>query len=304
MNENFLINRFFKNRPKSYGNFLALIGVLILTPDTMVMRFSNLDRWPLMGWRGVLMGITLLIFWRLFQFSNTEKKISSIYSWQGIIVIFAFAINSVTFTLGIQETSVMVVLTAVATMPVFAAILSIFLMNESQGWGGWLTIIASMVGVLIVVSDGNNAVGQPEGSTLLGAIFGCITASGLALAFTMIRKYRELEVIPAAAIGSLISGIFGFLLSAEGSIFTAPVWTILTMGVLILPVSFGLISIAPRYTTSSIVSLVMLLEMVIGPFWVWIAIGERPSITMILGAFLVITVISFHIIRTQFYLKQ
>ena len=304
MNKNLFINRFFKNRPKSYGNFLALIGVLILTPDTMVMRFSNLDRWPLMGWRGFLMGITLLIFWRLYQFSNTGKNISSIYSWQGIIVIFAFAINSMTFTLGIQETSVMVVLTAVATMPVFAAILSIFLMNESQGWCGWLTIIASMVGVLIVVSDGNNAVGQPEGSTLLGAIFGCITASGLALAFTMIRKYRELEVIPAAAIGSLISGIFGFLLSAEGSIFTAPVWTILTMGVLILPVSFGLISIAPRYTTSAIVSLVMLLEMVIGPFWVWIAIGERPSITMILGAFLVITVISFHIIRTQFYLKE
>ena len=304
MNENFLINRFFINRPKSYGNFLALIGVLILTPDTMVMRFSNLDRWPLMGWRGFLMGITLLIFWRFFQFSNQEKKISSIYSWPGIIVIFAFAINSVTFTLGIQETSVMVVLTAVATMPVFAALLSVFLMKESQGWGGWATIIFAMVGVIIVVSDGNNAIGQPEGSTVLGAIYGCITAAGLALAFTMVRKYRELEVIPAAAIGSLLSGIFGFLLSAEGTIFTAPIWTILTMGVLILPISFGLISIAPRYTTSAIVSLVMLLEMVIGPFWVWIAIGERPSITMILGAFLVITVISFHIIRTQFYLKE
>ena len=250
------------------------------------------------------MGVTLLIFWRFFQFSNRGNNISSIYSWQGIIVIFAFAINSVTFTLGIQETSVMVVLTAVATMPVFAALLSVFMMNESQGWGGWLTIFASMIGVLIVVSDGNNAVGQPEGSTVLGAIYGCITASGLALAFTMVRKYRELEVIPAAAIGSLLSGIFGFLLSADGTIFTAPVWTILTMGVLILPVSFGLISIAPRYTTSAIVSLVMLLEMVIGPFWVWIAIGEKPSITMVLGAFLVITVIFFHIIRTQFYLKE
>ena len=114
MNENFLTNRFFKNRPKSYGNFLALIGVLILTPDTMVMRLSNLDRWPLMGWRGVLMGITLLILWSLFQSSNKGKKISSIYNWQGVVVILAFGINSVTFTLGIQETSVMVVLTAVA----------------------------------------------------------------------------------------------------------------------------------------------------------------------------------------------
>ena len=304
MNENFIINRFFKNRPKSYGNFLVLIGVLILTPDTMVMRFSNLDRWPLMGWRGVLMGITLLIFWSLFQHSKAFKKINSIFSWQGIIIIISFAINSVTFTLGIQETSVMVVLTSVATMPVFAAIFSVFLMNESQGWGGWATIIFAMLGVIVVVSDGNNAIGQPNGSSILGAVYGCITASGLALAFTMARKYRELEVIPAAAIGALLSGIFGFLLSSEDSIFIAPLWTIITMGVLILPVSFGLISIAPRYTTSAIVSLVMLLEMVIGPFWVWIAVGERPSTTMIIGAFLVVTVIFFHIIRTQFYLKE
>ena len=304
MNENFLTNRFFKNRPKSYGNFLALIGVLILTPDTMVMRLSNLDRWPLMGWRGVLMGITLLILWSLFQSSNKGKKISSIYNWQGVVVILAFGINSVTFTLGIQETSVMVVLTAVATMPVFAAFFSVFFMKESQGLAGWATIIFAMVGVVIVVSDGNNAIGHPEGSSLLGAIYGCITASGLALAFTMARKYRELEIIPAAAIGSLLSGIFGFILSAENSIFTAPIWTIVSMGILILPVSFGLISIAPRYTTSAIVSLIMLLEMVIGPFWVWIAIGEKPSITMILGAFLVITVIFFHITRTQFYLKE
>ena len=299
-----LINRFFKNNPKSFGNFLALIGVLILTPDTMVMRFSNLDRWPLMGWRGVLMGISLLIIWRLFLFSYAEKKWSTIFTWQGLIVIIAFSINSITFTLGIQETSVMVVLTALATMPLFAAILSSFMMNEAQGRTGWLTISAAMLGVAVVVSDGNNAVGQPEGSTVLGAIYGCITAFGLALAFTMARKYRDLEVVPAAAFGALISGIIGFYFSAEDSIFKAPIWTLFSMGIVILPISFAFLSIAPRYTTSAIVSLVMLLEMVIGPFWVWFGIGERPSMIMIFGAFLVIAVISFHIIRTQFYLNQ
>ena len=304
MNVNLLINRFFKNNPKSFGNFLALIGVLILTPDTMVMRFSNLDRWPLMGWRGVLMGISLLIIWRLFLFSYAEKKWSTIFTWQGLIVIIAFSINSITFTLGIQETSVMVVLTALATMPLFAAILSSFMVNEAQGRTGWLTIFAAMLGVAVVVSDGNNAVGQPEGSTVLGAIYGCITAFGMALAFTMARKYRDLEVVPAAAFGALISGIIGFYFSADDSIFKAPIWTLFSMGIVILPISFAFLSIAPRYTTSAIVSLVMLLEMVIGPFWVWFGIGERPSMIMIFGAFLVIAVISFHIIRTQFYLNQ
>ena len=297
----YFFDRFFKNYPKRFGTFLALIGVLVITPDTMIMRFSNLDRWPLMGWRGVLMGIVLLIIWKLFLNSNAEKEWRTLYTCQGVIIISAFAVNAITFTLGIKETSVMVVLTTLATMPVFAAILSSFMMHETQGWIGWLTIIAAMVGVAIVVSDGNNAIGQPEGSTILGAIYGAFTALGLALAFTMARKYPNLGVVPAAAVGALISGVIGFSLSAEGSVFNAPIWTVFTMGVVILPVSFTCLSLAPRYPTSATVSLVMLLEMVIGPFWVWFVIGEKPSIIMVIGACFVIVVIAFHIIRTQIY---
>ena len=297
----YFFERLIKNYPKRFGTFLALIGVLILTPDTMIMRISNLERWPLMGWRGILMGITLLIIWRFFLNSQPEKEWRSLYTWQGLVVILAFSINSIFFTLGIIETSVMLVLTALATMPIFAAILSSFMLSETQGWLGWLTIIAAMIGVSIVVSDGNNAVGQPEGSAILGAIYGAITAFGLALTFTMARKYPDLGVVPAGAVGALVSGIIGFALSTEGSIFNAPIWTLFTMGVVILPVSFAFLITAPRYTTSAIVSLIMLLEMVIGPFWVWFGIGERPSMIMIIGAFLVIAVIAFHIIRTQFY---
>ena len=135
----------------------------------------------------------------------------------------------------------------------------------------------------------------------MGAAYGVITAFGLALAFTMTRKYRDLEVVPAAAVGALISGIIGFAFSTKGSIFNAPIWTVFTMGVVILPVSFAFLIIAPRYTTSAIVSLIMLLEMVIGPFWVWFGIGERPSLIMIFGGCIVIVVIAFHIVRTQFY---
>ena len=299
-----LFDQNFKKYPKGFGIFLSIIGVMILTPDTMVMRFSNLDQWPLMGWRGVLMGVTLMLIWLFILKPSVEKELRTLYSWKGVVVIFAFSINSIFFTLGILETSVMLVLTALATMPVFAAILSSFMLKEAQGWLGWLTIIAAMVGVTIAVSDGNNAIGQPEGSIILGALFGAITAFGLALTFTMARKYPDLAVLPGGAIGALISGIIGFALSSLEGVFNAPIWTVLCMGVIILPVSFTCLIIAPRYTTSAIVSLIMLLEMVIGPFWVWIGIGERPSIMMIFGSFLVLVVIAFHIFRTQFSIPQ
>ena len=42
--------------PQRFGTLLALIGVLVLTPDTLVIRLSGLERWALMGWRGILMG--------------------------------------------------------------------------------------------------------------------------------------------------------------------------------------------------------------------------------------------------------
>jgi drug/metabolite transporter (DMT)-like permease len=299
-----LFDQNFKKYPKGFGIFLSIIGVMILTPDTMVMRFSNLDQWPLMGWRGVLMGVTLMLIWLFILKPSVEKELRTLYSWKGVVVIFAFSINSIFFTLGILETSVMLVLTALATMPVFAAILSSFMLKEAQGWLGWLTIIAAMVGVSIAVSDGDNAIGQPEGSIILGALFGAITAFGLALTFTMARKYPDLAVLPAGAIGALVSGIIGFALSSVEGVFNAPIWTVLCMGVIILPVSFTCLIIAPRYTTSAIVSLIMLLEMVFGPFWVWIGIGERPSIMMIFGSFLVLVVIAFHIFRTQFSIPQ
>ena len=71
------------------------------------------------------------------------------------------------------------------------------------------------------------------------------------------------------------------------------------MGMIILPISFTCLNLAPRYTTSAIVSLLMLLEMVIGPFWVWLGVGEQPTIIMISGAAFVALVLAMHIVRSQ-----
>ena len=72
------------------------------------------------------------------------------------------------------------------------------------------------------------------------------------------------------------------------------------MGSVILPLSFTLLLISAKYTSSAVVSLIMLLEMVIGPFWVWLGVGEQPSFVMVGGGFLVLIAIIFHITFTQF----
>ena len=279
----------------SKGIFLAFIGVLILTPDTLFMRLSELERWQMVGWRGVLMGVTLFVIWLLVMKKNPRKELVSLVSIPGILVMFSMAFNSINFTLGVAETSIMVVLTALATMPLFAAFLSVFLLNERQPLLGWAILILAIIGVGIVVNDGSNATNIPDGSVILGGFYGLMTALGLAFTFTLARKYEWLAVIPATCIASLISGIIAFYVSPEGGIdFSAPI-SVIMMGVIICPFSFALLLIAPKYTQASMVSLIMLLEMILGPIWVWVGIGEAPTLVMIFGAFIVFSSILMYI---------
>ena len=99
--------------------------------------------------------------------------------------------------------------------------------------------------------------------------------------------------------GAIISGFIGLWLSDMSAITEAPIWPVLTMGLIILPISFTCLNLAARYTSPAIVSLLMLLEMVLGPFWVWLGIGERPTPTMSVGAAIVFVTLTLHILRTQ-----
>ena len=90
------------------------------------------------------------------------------------------------------------------------------------------------------------------------------------------------------------SGIFCFYFSSEASINLSAPYCVIAMGVIILPFSFALLLIAPRYTRASTVSLIMLLELVLGSFWVWIVVDEQPSFQMIIGASIVmISIITY-----------
>jgi len=68
-------------------------------------------------------------------------------------------------------------------------------------------------------------------------------------------------------------------------------------GAVVLPVSFFSLSLASRYAPAATVSLIMLLETVLGPFWVWLGVGERPTPAMILGGAIVVSSLAIYLWR-------
>ena len=66
------------------------------------------------------------------------------------------------------------------------------------------------------------------------------------------------------------------------------------MGSVVLPVPLALITVAPKLIPAAEVSLIMLLETFLGPFWVWIAVGERPAAETFLGGGILVVTLVVH----------
>ena len=63
--------------------------------------------------------------------------------------------------------------------------------------------------------------------------------------------------------------------------------------------SFFSLSSASRYTQAANVSLLMLLETVLGPLWVWLGLGEAPTPRMLAGGAIVIVSLALYILTPR-----
>ena len=274
--------------PSTVGLSLALFGALLLTPDTLFMRISELDGFTMLAWRGGLSGLGYLLIWAWFSL-RLELKIPNLLTLSFAIVVICQIINATFFSLAIAVAPVTIVLISVATAPIFSAILSWFFLGETLSKFSIGTAILVLFGLYISVLGGDATLIELDTSTLLGALFGLGVAFTLAMNFTIIRKDKNVPFVLAIGIGALLAGSLGLL--CADNLYWPPVKNmaaIAVTGIIILPVSFCTLSYAARFVPSSTVSLIMLLETVLGPLWIWWGIGEEPTNAMLLGGAIVV----------------
>ena len=280
------------------GLMLALAGALLLTPDTLLMRLSGLDGGAMLAWRACLAGLVFLSIGLIARFKEEKgnrARVSSFGFWSLVICQIG---NASFFAFGIALAPVAVVLLAVATVPVIAALLGYFLLGELADRRVWATIVLVFSGILMSVAGDIERGMNIDFETLLGACCGLAVAISLAFNFVIIRKNKTVPFELAIGLGALIAGCTAFYLwPAAWQVRGASLIYISVTGLIILPVSFFLLSKASRLTSAANVSMIMLLETVLGPLWVWLGIKETPNLLTLLGGVLVVGALGFFLYR-------
>ena len=285
------------SRHPAFGLFLATAGTLFLTPDALFMRLSEMSGFQMSAWRGLLMGSVMLLGWALTS-RNRQGDLAQLASGAGLAIVTCQFFNSTLFCLGIAAAPAAVVLIGVAAVPVFSALLSWAIMGEPTRAATWAAIAAVLFGIGIAVLGGEGQGITPDLRAVIGAMFGLGVALVLALNFVILRARPGLPIMLVIGCGAVLAGLNGLAITGPGNMTVGNPWAMAVTGAIILPVSFFTLSLASRYTHAANVSLLMLLETVLGPLWVWLGVGERPTLTMMVGGAIVVTSLALYLTVT------
>ena len=287
-----------------FGFGLAGFGALTLTPDSLFIRLSGMGAFEMLVWRGIQMGFVMFALAYFLDRKNFAHNIKLTYSKRGLIVSLCQFVSTACFVIGIAETSVSVILFALATSPIFGAFFSRILLGERTHISTWLATIFTLGGILLTVLDAGEAHGAPDGSVLFGAICGLTAAAAIGMNFVLFRKYTDLPVATITGNGSLLSGFAALAYIGTSTLFDGNVWMISVCGLIILPVSFFCLTSAARYTAAANIGLLMLLETILGPVWVWLGVGESATSQMIFGGIIVIFTLAIYVTYSSMRLQK
>lgn len=280
----------------SYGVGLALAGALLLTPDALLMRISGMSGFQMLGWRGLCLGLIFLTAWALTS-KTRRTDLARLGSGTAVIVIACQVMNTTLFPIGIAIAPVAPVLLGVATVPVWSALLARWLYAETATRATWIAIALVILGLTVAISDKGEA--ALDADALAGAACGLGVAFALALIFVTLRHNPRLPLLLVIGLGSMLSGTAGWLSIGSAQMTDGTVWAVLLSALLILPLSFFALNEASRHTAAANVSLLLLLETVLAPIWVWLGTGETPSPRMMVGGAVVIVTLAVYVLRMR-----
>jgi drug/metabolite transporter (DMT)-like permease len=198
----------------------------------------------------------------------------------GLVVAALMAVSSGTFVAALNYTSVANVLFTQALAPVLAAVLGTFV-GEPVARRTWVAMAVAVAGVGLIV-------GGPNHPSFLGVSLSLLMSISFAGVIVITRHERQVSMAPATCLSQAIVFVCAAPFASTGSIGTEDLALLIGLGVGQIGLGLIFLTIGARLIPAAEVALITLLEIVLGPLWVWIALSEQPSATTLAGGAVVL----------------
>ena len=280
------------------GPILVFMGACCLSFGGLIVKsFEGSTLWQILFWRSLFFSLTVLLFLIITYKKNLFKAFyeSGLPGFiGGIILSFGFC----GYVFAMYNTTVANTNFIISTQILFLAIFGYLFLKETVSSITLAAIILAMAGVLLMVG---NSLSPGEMSGNLAAFSMPIT---FAILIIIVRKFPNVDMVPAQFIAGVSSCFIGFLLSEKLMISSHDVLLGFTAGFFQVGFGFIFITMGARSTPSAMVGVIMLSESVLGPVWAFLFAGERASLFTLIGGGIILFAVLLQFYAVLFSVKK
>ncbi len=271
------------NHRRRDGLLLVAAATLLWSLAGLFVRLIELPAWDLILWRSVFAGLALLAF------SVLRPARGTTFGWIGLGASMLAAVTMAAYAASLTLTSVADVLIVYATLPFVTAGLGWLLLGERPSRRLLTASAAALGGVLLVAGQ----------SARLDGVAGNGLALLMTLAFAglliVARRFARIDLVRVNAVAALLCVLVALPMSSGAVPGTTTLVLLAALGVLTTSLSFLLFLTGSRHIPSTEAALIGLLDVVLGPLWVWIVVSEDPGQGALIGGATVLAAVVWYL---------
>jgi drug/metabolite transporter (DMT)-like permease len=278
-----------QHRQHRIGLILAASAALCWSTSGLFVRGISADLMTMLFWRGLFSGSAVFA---LFFFIERGRSIAVLRTlgWPALGVALLSAMSMIAGISALRFTTVADAMVIYATVPFVTAALAYVVIGEKPSRSTLIGSTVALIGVGVMLW------GAKMGGSLLGQFFAVLMTLGMAGFSTIMRKHRDVPMLPAMAASAWICSLACVWFAAPLSISTHDLLLCAAFGIVQNASGLALYTFASKRIPAAEATLLAALEVPFTPLWVFVFLGETPSIQTLVGGGIVLAALSIHIL--------
>ena len=201
--------------------------------------------------------------------------------WSGIAMAVCLAGASGSFIIALNHASVASVLFLQTLSPFVAIVVSQLFFSERATRRTWTAMGIAVVGVAVMV-------GGPHIGSTYGLLFGLLMSFLFGLSIVLTRYARSVSMAPGSAPSQLLVFVVAIPFASISSITEGDLTRLVILGVFQMGLGQLCFVMGARLIDAGETGLITLLEVLLGPLWVWLFYRENPGVGTLIGGVILI----------------
>ena len=266
---------------------LTATGVLLLSFESLLIKLTSITAITY----SFYLGLFIIISINLILIKSHKENFLKTYRSGFIYVLLCgafFGSSSMTFVLAIKNTSVANTVMILSTAPLLSSFYAYLFYREKSSKNIYISTLFIFLGLMVIFSSSD------EHSSMIGNIYAFVSANMFSLAFVFMSKHTNLNRYAVTSCSGVFILVTSYILSTSLLIDTYTFFILLIAGLLVSPLARVLMGTGAKTLPASEVSLLMIIETIMAPLWVWLFLHEEPSLTTFIGGGIILCTLVFN----------